>query len=65
MIPNSEDRRLKAEFEYNRRQFLKLKTGRVRAWLVLAFSIALSIFCIVLNRKSGLFTFSLVASMCY
>lgn len=65
MIPNSEDRRLKAEFEYNRRQFLKLKIGRVRAWLVLAFSIALSIFCIVLNRKYGMFTFLLVASMCY
>lgn len=62
MIPNSEERRVKAEYEYNRRQFLKLKTGRVRAWLVLALSIVLSIFCILLNRKYSAFTFSLVAS---
>lgn len=67
MIPNSETRRIRAEYEYNRRQFIRLKKGNARAWLLFVGSILLSISCIVLNRKYGVFAFPLVASRnsCY
>lgn len=60
MIPNSEERFAEADYEYNRRQFLKLERGKKRAFLLLGLSIVLNIICIICKIKWEIFTFSLV-----
>lgn len=60
MIPNSEERFAEADYEYNRRQFLKLKRGKRRAFFLLGLSIVLNIFCIICKLKWKIYTFSLV-----
>ena len=60
MIPNSEERYIRAEYEYHRRRFLLTKKGQVRAWCLLAFAVLLNLGCIVLNRYYHIFSFTLV-----
>ena len=63
MIPNSQDRSSLAEYEYQRRKFLKLRRGRVYAWFSLLLSFFLIVLCIVLNRVFKFFSFGLVCGM--
>lgn len=60
MIPNSEERYIRAEYEYHRRRFLLQKKGQVRAWFLLAFAVLINLGCIVLNRRYHIFSFTLV-----
>ena len=62
MIPNREDRYEEADYEYNRRQFLKMECGKKRAFLLLGLSIAINILCIICNRKLEIFNKTLVIS---
>lgn len=62
MIPNREDRYEEAEYEYNRRRFLKMECGKKRAFLLLGISIAINILCIICNRALEIFNKTLVIS---
>ena len=63
MIPNREDRYDEADYEYNRRRFLKLEGGKKRAFFLLGLSIAINIICIICNKYLRIFTKSLVIGM--
>lgn len=62
MIPNREDRYEEADYEYNRRRFLKMECGKKRAFLLLGISIAINILCIICNRALEIFNKTLVIS---
>ena len=62
MIPNREDRYEEADYEYNRRRFLKMECGKKRAFLLLGISIAINILCIICNRALEIFSKTLVIS---
>ena len=63
MIPSSENRQLKSEYEYFRRRFLKLSTGKTRATILLVLSILTNILCMVLYFKWSIITKWLVVCM--
>lgn len=63
MIPSSENRQLKSEYEYFRRRFLKLSTGKTRATILLVLSVLANIGCLVLYFKWSIITKWLVACM--
>ena len=63
MIPSSENRQLKSEYEYFRRRFLKLSTGKTRATILLVLSVLTNIGCMVLYFKWSIITKLLVACM--
>lgn len=58
MIPNSEERFTEAEYEYNRRQFLKMERGKKRAYFLFGLSLLLKISCIVICKKYNIFSFT-------
>ena len=63
MIPSSENRQLKSEYEYFRRRFLKLSTGKTRATILLVLSILTNIGCLILYFKWSIITKWLVVCM--
>ena len=65
MIPNSEDRFLKSEYEYNRRRFAKLSKGKARAFGLFCFSAISSILCLILFYKWGIFNRTLVIRLSF
>ena len=62
MIPNREDRYEEADYEYNRRRFLKMECGKKRAFLLLGILIAINMLCIICNRALEIFNKTLVIS---
>ena len=60
MIPNREERAIRAEYEYQRRRFSQREEGKKRALIVLAFAVIVNFGCIILNRYFHIFSFSLV-----
>ena len=65
MIPNSEDRFLKSEYEYNRRRFAKLSRGKTRAFALFCCSAISSILCLFIFYKWHIYNRTLVMRLYY